>query len=206
MFGRLIGKISSFNKTATLRSFNQIKSANKDQNKFPLICDSFKELSGENKIFADKTLLIEKLLNTEYKAFLFTRPRRWGKSLNLDMIETFFKADVDKTTGEPNFESQNNKILFEKLNISKINVNYNPITDGVANESPLNFIGKFPVLKVTFEHLIPPDKDSMIDGFAHMLRPAFLDHRYILKSNKSLDKPELEFINFYINNIDEGIS
>ena len=177
MFGRLIGKISSFNKAATLRSFNQIKSADSKQDVFPVVCDSFKRLTESGNVFADKTLLIKKILESKNKAFLFTRPQRWGKSLNLNMIETFFKADVDEETGEPNFESQNNKILFENLNISKIKVNYNIITNKKVEESPFNFLGKFPVIKVTFGHLMPPDKNSMIDGFAHMLRPAFLDHR-----------------------------
>ena len=69
------------------------------------------------------------------------------------MIEAFFKADVDETTGEPNFESQSNKILFENLNISKIKVNYNIITNEKVKASTFNFLGKFPVIKVTFDNL-----------------------------------------------------
>ena len=75
MFGRLIGKISSFNKTATLRSFNQIKSADSKQEVFPISCGSFKRLTESGNVFADKTLLIKKSVGkSKYGFFFYASP------------------------------------------------------------------------------------------------------------------------------------
>lgn len=58
--------------------------------------DSCREIRSGNCYYVDKTLLIRDMLSSGTRSFLFTRPRRFGKSLNLHMLRTFF----EKTDGE----------------------------------------------------------------------------------------------------------
>ena len=168
MFSRLIGKISSLAKTATLRRFSQENGIDNKQRKpvrikssvkeFSTSISTFKKMAQPGKIFVDKSLLIEKLLNTTNKAFLFTRPRRWGKTLNIDMLENFFQADVDEATGIPDFKKQSLKYLFEKLKIKNKKIKQDPISGYPSREKIIKFQGQFPVINLTVNDTSPKAK------------------------------------------------
>ena len=57
----------------------------------PVGTEDFKELIDKGYCFVDKTLLIKDLLNQNTKVNLITRPRRFGKTLNMSMIQRFFE-------------------------------------------------------------------------------------------------------------------
>lgn len=57
----------------------------------PVGIDSFEKLIQENYYYIDKTLLIKELLELKGEVNLFTRPRRFGKTLNLSMLQYFLK-------------------------------------------------------------------------------------------------------------------
>jgi hypothetical protein len=57
--------------------------------------DSYKELVQNSNIFVDKTLFIKDFIKTEGKVKLITCPRRWCKSMNIQMLKTFFEIEVD---------------------------------------------------------------------------------------------------------------
>lgn len=57
----------------------------------PVGIDRFSEICDEDYYYVDKTLLIRELIDNKAKTVLFTRPRRFGKSLNMDMLRTFFE-------------------------------------------------------------------------------------------------------------------
>jgi hypothetical protein len=57
---------------------------------------SFRELVEKNTIFADKTLLIEQIINQTDRVMLITCPRGWGKTINMSMIQTFFEIQMDE--------------------------------------------------------------------------------------------------------------
>ena len=62
----------------------------------PIGVDSFEKLINNNYYYVDKTLLIKELLDKKEDVNLFTRPRRFGKTLNLSMLQYFFeKSDKD---------------------------------------------------------------------------------------------------------------
>ena len=63
--------------------------------KLPVGIESFSEIRQDNFYYVDKTKLIEELLDNWGKANLFTRPRRFGKSLNMSMLKSFFEIDAD---------------------------------------------------------------------------------------------------------------
>ena len=73
----------------------------------PVGIEDFKELIQEGYYYIDKTLLIDEMLMNKSKVTLFTRPRRFGKTLNMSMLKYFF--DVK--------DKEENKKLFENLKI-----------------------------------------------------------------------------------------
>ena len=74
--------------------------------KLPVGIEDFREIRQLGFYYIDKTKLIEQLLDNWGKVNLFTRPRRFGKTLNMSMLRYFFKIGTDST-------------LFEGLNISQ---------------------------------------------------------------------------------------
>lgn len=65
--------------------------------KLPIGIESFTEIRRNDYYYIDKTNMISDLLNNLGKVNLFTRPRRFGKSLNMDMLKCFFEVGQDKT-------------------------------------------------------------------------------------------------------------
>ena len=63
--------------------------------KLPIGIEDFKEMITEDFYYADKTGFIRDLLQNWGKVNLFTRPRRFGKSLNMSMLKYFFDVDAD---------------------------------------------------------------------------------------------------------------
>ena len=64
--------------------------------KLPVGIENFEEIRKEGFYYIDKTKLIEQLLLTWGKVNLFTRPRRFGKTLNMSMFKSFFEIGTDK--------------------------------------------------------------------------------------------------------------
>ena len=75
------------------------------QKKLPIGIDNFEKLRSEDFYYVDKTGLIRELLHNWGEVNLFTRPRRFGKALNMSMLEHFFSLDGDKR-------------MFDRLDIS----------------------------------------------------------------------------------------
>ncbi len=94
--------------------------------KLPMGIEDFKEMRIQGFYYIDKTGLIKELLEYFGKVNLFTRPRRFGKTLNMSMLKYFF-------------EIGNNSALFNDLEISK------------ETELCAKYMGKFPVLSITLK-------------------------------------------------------
>ncbi|XCP85612.1 AAA family ATPase [Roseburia hominis] len=94
--------------------------------KLPVGIENFAEIRTEDFYYIDKTALIADLLHNWGKVNLFTRPRRFGKSLNMSMLRTFFEIGC-------------NKALFENLNISK------------EKDLCEQYQGKFPVIAISLK-------------------------------------------------------
>ena len=77
--------------------------------KLPIGIENFEKLRQEDFYYIDKTRLIEQLLTRWGEVNLFTRPRRFGKSLNMSMLQSFFEIGKDKT-------------LFDGLKIGRAHV------------------------------------------------------------------------------------
>ena len=94
--------------------------------KLPTGIDNFKKIRNGNYYYVDKTSLVEQILNNGSEVTLFTRPRRFGKSLNMSMLQSFFEIGKDKT-------------LFDGLRISD------------NQELCEKYQGKFPVVSVSLK-------------------------------------------------------
>ena len=64
--------------------------------KIPVGIEDFREIRTRDAYYIDKTRLIEQLIENWSKVNLFTRPRRFGKTLNMSMLKTFFEIGTDK--------------------------------------------------------------------------------------------------------------
>ena len=94
----------------------------------PIGISDFKSFNDKNYYYVDKTLMIKDIINNKVLVTLFTRPRRFGKTLNLSMIKYFFeKTDED------------NSYLFKDLNIWKAGGEYR------------EHQGKYPVINLDFK-------------------------------------------------------
>lgn len=65
--------------------------------RLPLGIDKFRELRLNNYHYIDKTKMIADILENGFKVTLITRPRRFGKTLNMDMVKEFFDIDAKST-------------------------------------------------------------------------------------------------------------
>ena len=75
--------------------------------------DDFYDLLINSDIFVDKSLMIKELLEDSGKVILITRPRRWGKSINMDMVRRFLEIELDNEGNPLSLENQvNYKLLL----------------------------------------------------------------------------------------------
>lgn len=61
----------------------------------PIGYEDIKEMIDKNLYYIDKTMMIRDLLDSGAKVSMFTRPRRFGKTLNLSMVRRFFEKEID---------------------------------------------------------------------------------------------------------------
>ncbi len=83
--------------------------------KLPVGIDDFKKIRMENFYYVDKTKLMEQLLDRWAEVNLFTRPRRFGKTLNMSMLRYFFEIGTDKTLFNDLYISKNKKMCEEYM-------------------------------------------------------------------------------------------
>lgn len=101
-------------------------SVGKLKKRLPVGIENFEEFSAENFYYVDKTMFIAELLQNWGKVNLFTRPRRFGKSLNMSMLKCFFEIGGDPA-------------LFSGLKITK------------EKELCEEYMGQFPVISISLK-------------------------------------------------------
>ena len=127
--------------------------------KLPTGIDNFKKIRNGNYYYVDKTSLIEQILNNGSEVTLFTRPRRFGKSLNMSMIQHFFEIGTDPA-------------LFDGLKISK------------NTEICEQYMGKYPVISISLKGI---DADSYEKARAQLIKTINREARrfqFLLESDK----------------------
>lgn len=127
----------------------------------PVGTSDFVEIRNEKFYYIDKSALIEELLKTRgTKATLITRPRRFGKTLNMNMLSEFF--DIRKDSKE----------LFEGLSIS-----YN-------KEICKNWMNQYPMISLSFRTVDGLDFNSAAEQLKTIFSDIYIEHYYLLESGK----------------------
>lgn len=83
--------------------------------KLPIGIENFEDIRKFGFYYIDKTMLIEQLLQSWGKVTLFTRPRRFGKTLNMSMLKSFFEIGTDKTLFDGLYISKNKELCYEYM-------------------------------------------------------------------------------------------
>ena len=86
-----------------------------DLKRLPVGMDDFKEIRKSEFYYIDKTKLIEQVLENWSKVNLFTRPRRFGKTLNMSMLKAFFEIGIDTTLFDDLYISKNQALCEEYM-------------------------------------------------------------------------------------------
>ena len=139
--------------------------------KLPIGYDNFKEVIEKDLYYVDKTHIIEELLNNKNKVVLFPRPRRFGKTLLLSMLENFFNIEKKK----------DNKHLFDNLYIK--------------NNKYYNTLNNYPVIKLDFKSLKQTNYKVMYGAYTEMIREIYSSKMYLLDI---LNDGEKEIFNSFI--------
>ena len=133
--------------------------------------EDFRELIDNEFLFVDKTLLIKEFLdNKNIKVSLITRPRRFGKTLNLSMLHYFFAEKIKNKSTEG---------LFDGLKISE------------AGEHYMAYQGKYPVIFITFKQLEADTYKAMLGELQRLMSRIYkmhlelLDSPYLIAEQKS---------------------
>lgn len=125
----------------------------------PIGIENFKKLIDEGYYYVDKTLLIRDILDNGGAVNLYTRPRRFGKTLNLSMLQYYFeKTDTD------------NSYLFEGLNISS------------AGEKYRAYQGQYPVINISLKSMKQSSYEEAFNLFKKLIADEFKRHLYVLKN------------------------
>ena len=106
----------------------------------PVGVDNFEKIITEGYCYVDKTMMIKELLDLKREVNLFTRPRRFGKTLNLSMLRYFFED-----TGDAG-KNVRNKELFRNLKIMD------------AGEKYTGQMGMYPVINLTLKSAKQPGR------------------------------------------------
>ena len=136
----------------------------------PVGIEDFKELIQEGYYYIDKTLLIDEMLMNKSKVTLFTRPRRFGKTLNMSMLKYFF--DVK--------DKEENKKLFENLKIS--------------NSEYMSEQGKYPVIFISLKDLKEDTWEECIESIKDIMHKIFNEYSFLREKLNVVEKRQFDKI------------
>ena len=141
--------------------------------KIALGIDDFKEMIDKNTYFVDKSLFIKKILNNSSKVILLTRPRRFGKTLNLSMLKYFLEPS--EIRDKNNKEIKDYSYLFEDLKIFQ------------EREIVKKHLGRYPVITLSFKKVKAQKWKYARTAFKEAIAEEYLKYRHLLKSDVLLD-------------------
>ena len=134
--------------------------------------ESYKEFIDNDMYYVDKTLLIRDVVEKGGKVTLFTRPRRFGKTLALSMLRTFFELEYDRDGN-----AIDKKRYFEGKRIMG------------ASDKILSMMGKYPVIKLSLKSAKQPNFREAALQLRNEIVSEFNRHNYI-KDSEALTEEE----------------
>ena len=134
-----------------------------NKKKLPVGIEFFDDIIQQNFYYIDKTGLLIELLDNWAKVNLFTRPRRFGKSMNMSMLQTFFEIGCDKT-------------LFDGLKISE------------EKELCQEYMGQFPVISISLKGVEGQTFQEALAAMKYIIGQEALRFSFLLESDRLSDK------------------
>ena len=147
--------------------------------KLPLGIENFEDLIRNDFYYIDKTGLIRDILKQPAKVTLFTRPRRFGKSLNMSMLEKFFSPESDKH-------------IFDGLVITQ------------EKELCEKHMGRYPVISVSLKGINAPSYDTAFKMLVMMINEAAEKVQYLRNSERLSEAEKGFFEELLSRNMDEA--
>ena len=135
----------------------------------PVGVDDFEKLVSGNYFYIDKTLFIKELIEKKGEVNLFTRPRRFGKTLNMSMLRHFF-----------GLEEQNGAELFRGLKIME------------AGDEYLSHMGKYPVISLSLKSMKQSSYELAFEMLKKAMREEYLRHWPGIEAGGKLDTADRE--------------
>ena len=132
----------------------------------PIGVEDFKRLVDNGYYFVDKTLMIKELLENKETVNLFTRPRRFGKTLNMSMLQRFFEAT-----------EKSNAYLFDGLKIA-------------AYPEYMAYQGKYPVISISLKSMKQKNFTLAFETYKYLIKSEYSRHKDFIFSRNVLDEEE----------------
>ena len=140
----------------------------------------FKALRTRNNYFIDKTMYIKDIIDNQSGVVLVTRPRRFGKTLNMSMLRYFFDCNV-----------KNSKELFEGLKIMG------------QGEKYTSKQGAYPCIYLTLKDVNDSNYENMLLDLKTAILEMYREHRYLLDSDKIYDDEKARIMDILYTREDE---
>ncbi len=132
--------------------------------KLPIGVESFEKICREDFYYVDKTGLLEQLLDNWGEVNLFTRPRRFGKTLNMSMLKSFFEIGTDKSIFDKLYISHNEKLCKEYMGgYPVISISLKGVNAGSYEEAKSLLIDIVNNEAIRLQYLLESDKLTSID-------------------------------------------
>lgn len=136
--------------------------------KLPIGIDDFEKIRTSGFYYIDKTGLIKELLDNWGEVNLFTRPRRFGKSLNMSMLQNFFEYDRDK-------------MLFDGLEIAQ------------EKEICEEYMGQFPVISISMKEVNEGTFEDALGAMRSIIGEEALRFRFLLESRRLMEEERKQY-------------
>ena len=147
----------------------------------PIGVEDFKRLVDNGYYFVDKTLMIKELLENKESVNLFTRPRRFGKTLNMSMLQRFFEAT-----------EKSNAYLFGDLKIA-------------AYPEYMAYQGQYPVISISLKSMKQASYTDAFYMYKNLIAKEYEKHKIILESNQILESEKEIFRNIMEQRADQNV-
>ena len=147
--------------------------------KTPVGIENFEDIRRQHFYYIDKTKLIEQLMSNWEKVNLFTRPHRFGKTLNMSMLKSFFEIGTDKSLFDGLYISQNKELCEE-------------------------YMGKYPVIFLSLKGVDGLTYDKAKKMLAEIIKEEADRHYYLKTSDRLTEEDRYSFQEMLVGN-DENI-
>ena len=140
----------------------------------------FKKMRIKDNYYIDKTMYIKNILDNKSEIILITRPRRFGKTLNMSMLKYYFDC-----------KTKDNEELFKGLKIME------------QEEKYTSKLGYYPVIYITLKDVQDDNYEKMLLNMKTAILEMYQEHRYLLESNKIYPEEKEKIIEILYGREDE---